>query len=249
MPVAMATFLPNTLCRLRLCILAWHLVLTSAVNLRTGAASSPQVEAGSGRRALLQFDSGGNASASLDAEMEGLQREMQASWSSWQEAYGTAASEVEGLNESATHLEELVESARRLGGGNAAVEYCQSFTSQGCSGCVSSHICGWCASSMTCVPGTKAHGVAGDGSLCPSAGAFTWGTCPGQSCGSYTACGTCTADANCGWCSAALPSPGGGCISGSEWGPIRVPGSVVECPAMSWVHRNSESSNECPGVR
>lgn len=94
---------------------------------------------------------------------------------------------------------------------NVVVDRCVSRTE--CGGCTTTPGCGWCRSSLSCMPGTPSGPTMGR--TCPSwAGSRSSCANPSDSCNSSGNCASCTQRAGCGWC-----SDSDTCHSGTSSGP------------------------------
>lgn len=188
-----------------------------------------------------------NISGELLQEYSSLQREVRQEWESWQGLAGNLGPKIEHLQQASNNLRAVVSSVRDLHIPDVGSR-CSQFTS--CNECAASTICGWCTSSLRCVPGTR-DGVAEPG-ICGTGigdnGAYSFSSCPGMACEAYSSCEKCTRQPSCGWCHAA-GSPGQ-CLQGSEWGPMgAAPGApnaavAATCPAEGpeWIHLNGKHS-------
>lgn len=188
-----------------------------------------------------------NMTAELLQEYNSLHKEVHEVWESWQGLAGSLGPKMEYLQQASNSLRAVVSSVHDLHIPDVR-SLCSKLTS--CDACAASSICGWCTSSLVCVPGTP------DGILEPGAcgtgvgsdGAYSFSSCPGMGCDAYLSCAECTQQASCGWCGAA--SGTGHCLQGSEWGPMgAAPGGpnealAVTCPAQGpdWIHRNGKQS-------
>jgi len=199
-------------------------------------------------------DDGGNSSAAIRASFEKLRHDLGKEWKSWTDLSAEVWPKVDRLALEAKRMDQALTSAQELRL-PSVVGLCSSL--EHCSDCAASPICGWCASSMRCVPGGLDGPV--DSALCTTTAAtdYLFERCPGMSCPSYTSCGPCTADGLCGWCASTSR-----CLEGSEWGPsghdkvhfesrqpcdhIGNSSDVTACAdPKNWVHRDSSSRHTC----
>mmetsp|Transcript_51158 Transcript_51158/g.147641 ORF Transcript_51158/g.147641 Transcript_51158/m.147641 type:complete len:226 (+) Transcript_51158:146-823(+) len=170
-------------------------------------------------------------------ELEGLSNEVSQATSMWDNLEASVQPQILRLHNEADQLRNILGSVRKLRIPNV-IAFCRGLGS--CSSCAAEPVCGWCSTSMKCVPGTK-QGPA-DLSFCsfPS-DVYTYGACPGQDCGGYTSCETCTADATCGWQSRELQ-----CMTGTERGPWNTTTWRGDDELRNhWVHRNSAARSSC----
>lgn len=210
------------------------------------------------------WQAGANSTV-LRANFETLRRDLGKEWSSWSDLSAMVWPKVDKLALDAKRMDQTLTSAKELRL-PSVVGLCAKLKT--CSECSTSPICGWCSSSMRCVPGGEDGPV--DSSFCAtSAKDYLFSGCPGMSCPSYTSCGPCISDGLCGWCASSRR-----CFEGSEWGPsdhgLTHFESVQPCDhsgnvsqqgddrshhsgnpsagcaeAHSWVHRDSAAQNTC----
>jgi len=89
-----------------------------------------------------------------------LQKEVRDQWKSWQELAASLGPKIESMKSSASSLRALVSSVRDLQIPDIHT-ICRKLAS--CDECAASSVCGWCTSTLRCVPGTR------DGILEPGA--------------------------------------------------------------------------------
>lgn len=190
-----------------------------------------------------------NMTAELLEEYDSLHKEVLGEWESWQGLAARLGPKIEHLQQASNGLKAVVSSVRDLHIPSVG-SHCAKLTS--CDTCAASAICGWCTSSLRCVPGSQ-DGVLEPGACGTSPGsdaAYSFSSCPGMGCDAYLSCGDCTQQASCGWCGTA--SGPGHCLQGSEWGPMgAAPGGpnsevAATCTAQgpTWIHRNGQH-NQC----
>lgn len=175
-----------------------------------------------------------SASEALVAEYKALTTEVHEEWDAWEGLAGNLGPKIESLDEASKGLKAVISSARMLQVPSVN-GICANLTS--CSACAASPVCGWCTSSLTCVPGMP-EGPAEAGACGGQKVAYSFSACPGMACEVFTSCQLCTQQGTCGWCSS-----DNRCAEGSEWGPMdtKSPSKVV-CAAKSpsWVHSDGQ---------
>lgn len=152
----------------------------------------------------------GNVTAALLNEFGSLRTQVSKEWNSWQRLSAEVWPKVDQLGADEAEASKFFSSARELRL-PSVVELCARLSS--CDLCGSSPVCGWCAASLRCVPGTPE--APAETSLCATSSAdYSFDGCPGSSCEAHASCERCAQDGLCGWCGAT-----GRCMEGSEWGP------------------------------
>lgn len=188
-----------------------------------------------------------NMTLELLDQYSSLSKEVQEEWESWQALAGSLGPKMEHLQQASNGLRAVESSVHDLHIPDVR-SLCSKLTS--CDECAASSTCGWCISSLRCVPGTL-NGMLEPGACnigVESNAAYSFSSCPGMGCDAYSSCKDCSRQASCGWCGAA--SGPGHCLQGSEWGPMgATPGGpnaelAATCPAdgPDWIHRNGKHS-------
>mmetsp|Transcript_103154 Transcript_103154/g.178145 ORF Transcript_103154/g.178145 Transcript_103154/m.178145 type:complete len:239 (+) Transcript_103154:87-803(+) len=191
---------------------ATSLIGTHRLRAPAAAAASPSPAPQSAANAER------NGTLALVSEYDALQSDVQEAWNSWQEAVAVLGPKVERLSLEATRMKEALSSARRLRVPKLK-EVCARAGS--CGLCAEIPICGWCATSMKCVPGN----LGGPLAQCPQ---YHFNTCSGMSCEVYESCETCTTDLSCAWSTLSLK-----CTDGKTWSHAREGDSLVEQSACN----------------
>jgi len=189
---------------------------------------------GGGVAAHLKVASSSEAPEALVQDLQLLRDDVSQARSSWSNLATVVKPRIEALEQVSGELRGMLHSVLALRRPHI-VEHCGSFSSS-CGECAAAPICGWCADSMSCIPGTRQGPAA---SYFCNAASYSHKVCLGMGCGVYTTCDGCIADALCGW----LPQQAK-CVSGSEFGPSgdEVGGSFATSGMSkpdSWVHQNS----------
>jgi len=186
----------------------------------------------------------------LRDELKALRGDLRKAWDQWREAVVAVGPRIDRLNLEAGRVRLALDSAERLRSPDVA-GVCGALGT--CAACSSSPICGWCAASTRCVPGTRTGPAEEASCILPTT--YSFEGCPGVACETLLSCSTCTSNPLCGWCGTAAR-----CAEGTEWGPFRgasmqlpVPYCQVPEPAPcpefgqvppsvppgGWVHRDS----------
>ena len=99
-------------------------------------------------------------------------------------------------------------------------------SSSSCADCGSNPLCGWCASSQSCIRGNSAGPLTP--SQCPVPDDWEFATC--SVCSSHASCSSCVADTDCGWCPETQTCQRG------------IPGGSYESTCPSWSFGTCRSS-------
>lgn len=221
------------------------LVLASAIaaHLTIIDASST----GTGRRLRWEGSLKKPPALALASELSDLRLDVDKAWKAWAEVRKEVEPKVEHMSQEADELRGVLDSVKQLRIPSIR-KMCSELNS--CNSCANVEICGWCAQSMTCVPGTQAGPV--ESTMCLASTTYSFSTCPNMSCEDYTTCGACTGDELCGWHQGDKK-----CVTGTEFGPTSdglpafpakgyqhsVNHMVLGTALLDWVHRDQPRSS------